>query len=408
MESTYLDRSLEVPLREAVSQFPAVVLTGPRQSGKTTLLQKILGDTHQYVSLEAPDVRLVAVTDPRAFLAAFPPPVVLDEVQHASQLLPYIKESIDSNRNAKGQYVLSGSQNLLLLGRVTETLAGRTAVLRLYPMSLREIAGMSARALPWETGPRGREAGREQSLPDTWTAIVRGSYPELISEPSRPFRPWYEGYVQTYLERDVRDIRNVGDLTAFQTFIRALAARTARLLNLSEVGREVGITSATARAWLSVLEATSLVFLLRPYHTNVGKRLVKTPKLYFTDTGLVCHLVGIHDREHAMLGPMRGQLFETLVVSEVYKTLAHRGFQPRVHFWRTSHGVEIDLVVETEGGLVPIEAKTSATPHPRAATSIRSFRQDVGERVLPGFVVHPGNVTLPLGAEATALPLASL
>jgi hypothetical protein len=408
MGDRYFTRSLEDPLQQAVSQFPAVVVTGPRQSGKTTLLRRILGSTHRYVSLEAPDVRLAATSDPRAFLAASSPPVVLDEVQHAPQLLPYIKEIIDKSRGAKGQYVLSGSQNLLLLGSVTETLAGRTAILRLYQMTLREIAGMPARAFPWETGAHDGPIGLGQDQSDMWAALVRGSYPEIVADPSRPFRPWYEGYVQTYLERDVRNIRNVGDLTSFQAFVGALAARTAHLLNLSDVGREVGVTTKTARAWLSVLEATSLVFLLRPYYADVGKRLAKTPKLYFTDTGLVCHLVGIHHPEHAMSGPMRGQLFETLVVSEVYKTLAHRGFQPRIHFWRTSGGVEVDLLVETAGGLVPIEAKTSATPHPRSAGSILALQQDLGERVLPGFVVHPGDISLPLGAGTMALPLSRL
>ena len=405
----YIPRSLERTLRRAVREFPVVVLTGPRQSGKTTLLKHVFGSRHRYVSLEPPDVRVAAAADPRGFLALHAPPVILDEIQHAPGLLPYVKEIVDAHRARAGQYLLTGSQNLAMAAAVTESLAGRAAVLRLLPLSWREVARDPDRRLLWDrAGKRPRPAHHGPLVAAGWAAFVRGTYPEIVAHPRRDAEMWHASYVQTYLERDVRSIRQVGDLVEFQRFLRAVAARSAQLLDLSDIARDLGVAVNTAKAWLSVLEATYQVFLLRPYHANVGKRLVKTPKVYMADVGLLCYLTGTRTARQAREGPLAGAIFETAVVAEVVRTLTHRGREPRVHFWRTSAGSELDLLIEESDRLVPIEAKASATPRPAMAAGIAAFRRDLGARADRGYVIHGGDVVLPLGPDATAWPLGRL
>jgi hypothetical protein len=337
----------------------------------------------------------------------YAPPVVIDEVQYTPDLLPYIKEKIDSDRHRSGQYILTGSQNLMLMENVTESLAGRAAMLRLLPLSRREVEGTPQRAFPWES-ERQPSSDKPLMYRELWKAFTRGWFPEIVSQAGRDANLWHASYVQTYLERDVRSLRQVSDLSQFQVFLRALAARSAQQLNLTDISRELGVAVNTTKAWLSVLEATHQIIVLRPYFVNVGKRLVKTPKVYFTDVGTLCYLTGLKEPEHAASGPMGGAIMETAVLSEIVKTQVHRGVEPRVYFWRTVAGSEVDIIVEAGGKLVPVEVKLSATPRPAMASGVKTFQNEYPERSMPGYVVHPGGLRLPLGQGVTALPFADV
>jgi len=405
-ENIYLTRSIETFLKKATCEFPAVALVGPRQSGKTTLLKHLFGEKYSIISLEPPDVRASALNDPRGFLGLYPPPIVFDEIQYVPSLLPYIKEKIDERRNQAGQFILTGSQNLLLMQQVTESLAGRAAILKLLPFSRWELFETPARTLPWEKASS--TALPTQSSAQVWTQILRGFYPEIACDPARDARLWQASYVQTYLERDVRNLRNIGDLTLFQTFLRALAARSAQILNLSQLARDVGVSVNTAKDWLSILEASFQIFILRPYYANIGKRLIKSPKVYFTDTGLLCYLVGLRDIEHAMAGPMGGAIFENFVVAELLKIFLHRGEEPNLYYWRTAEGSEVDLIVDTQGQLIPIEIKGSETPHTKMAKEIVSFQQTFKSKAGKGYVLYAGNMILPLEKDVVAFPLGRL
>lgn len=398
---------MEPVILQAVDEFPAVVLSGPRQSGKTTLLKHLFRDQFEYVSLETPDTRRAAQNDPRGFLALYPSPVIFDEIQFAPDLLFYIKEMIDSKRELNGQFILTGSQNLLLMQGVTESLAGRAAVLHLMPLTSRESAMAPLRTFPWE-GEADFKPQQDLTGLNLWRQFLRGYYPELISHPKKSVNLWHGSFIQTYLERDLRLLRQVGDLTLFQDFLQALAPRSAQLLNMTELSRDLGVAVNTVKSWISILEATHQIFLLRPYFVNVGKRLVKTPKVYFTDVGTLSYLSSLTDPLHAANSPVKGALMETAVISEIMKTFRNRGFEPRLHFWRTTAGSEVDLIVECSGKVVPIEIKSSATPRPAMANSIRVFAKDFGDQSLPGYVIHSGDVVLPLGDGILALPFSCL
>jgi len=406
MSFHYIQRSLEPVLLRAVNEFPAVVLTGPRQSGKTTILKHLFAESHRYVTMDEPDVRAAAEADPRGFLAANPPPVIIDEIQYAPDLMHYIKVQIDEQRSDHGMFLLTGSQNLALAERVTETLAGRTAMLRLMPMTQSEAMEKPDAPLPWEVD--NIQVQSTVAHLDLWKDFLRGYYPELVSQPDRDRNLWHSSYIRTYIEREVRNLRQIGDLTQFQAFFVALAARCGQLLNLTDLARDIGIAVNTAKHWLSVLEATFQVIILRPYFENLGKRVVKTPKVYFTDTGTLCYLTSLKEPQHAADGPMGGAIFENAVVSEIFKKLMHRGDTPQVYFWRTSYGVEVDIIIQFAGKLIPVEVKKTGTPRPKMAGGIKTLLGDFGNRMPKGFVIHTGDSQLPLAPKVMALPFSNL
>lgn len=406
--SDYIARSLESVLRTSVNTFRAVELTGPRQSGKTTLLRHVLRDTHDYVSLDDSFAAEEARSDPRGFLSRYGAPLIIDEFQKAPELAGFVKLRLDEQPNEKGLYVLTGSENLTVSRTVSESLAGRVAVLRLLPLTVAEKHHDPLRPLLWETDRVGE--ARPARVMEMWNELLRGYFPEVALDPAIDASLWYDAYVTTLIERDIRSIRNIGSLSAFRRFIVALAARAACILDLSDLARDVGVSLNTAKAWLSVLEATYQVFVLAPYWRSVGKRMVKRPKVYFTDVGLLCHLVGLRTADHALAGPMAGQIVENAVVADAFKRFYHAGRTPSLYYWRTSHGTEVDIVVDTPSGLVPIEVKASATAHRRMAESIGRFRTTFEGSVptLPGFIVHPGEQSVPLPSDTIAIPYSEL
>jgi predicted AAA+ superfamily ATPase len=409
MVDRYIERTIEPLLRRCAAEFPAITLTGPRQSGKTTLLKHVFGDTHEYVSLADPKIRAWALRDACDFLAKHPAPVILDEITYAPELLDYLLGLIDADRSAKGRYILSGSQDLALVASVSQSLAGRTAVLRLFPLTEREMARQPERPLFWDRDPIVAREPIAPSVRDAWSRFMRGYYPEIALDPARDAHLWHSSYATTYLEQDVRSLRAVGDISSFQTFVQMLAARTATILDMSSLSRDIGVSVNTIRAWLSVLEATHQVFLLRPDTFNLSRRMVKRPKIYFVDVGTVFYLTGMSAPEHAARGPMAGQIVETAVVSEIYKTYAHLGRTPALSFWRTARGEEVDLLVRDAGKVVPVEIKSGATPNHRWADGLKTFRSlETHGDPEPGYVVHLGDVAIGLGEEALALPLLDL
>ena len=389
-----ITRDIAPILRRAATQFPAVTLTGPRQSGKTTLCRALFLQ-HPYVNLEAPDVRAFAAADPRAFLAQYPHGAIFDEVQRVPDLLSYLQGLIDTDPEP-GQWILTGSQNFLLLESISQSLAGRTAVHHLLPLTRSEIL---------------RSALNPSTLEDTLHA---GGFPRIFDRGLEP-ETWLRSYVATYLERDVRTLGSVGDLGTFQRFLELCAGRTAQLLKYSSLANDCGISQPTAKAWINLLEASFVAFRLPAFHSNMRKRLVKMPKLYFHDTGLACWLLGIRSSEQLRSHPLRGPIFETWVVSEVLKHRTNQGITGGLSFYRDSNGAEADLVIEQEGKITLVEAKSNATPSPGLLSSTKRVHGHLAELPQPcevavayggnEFQQHSSGQIVPWGMlPAVALP----
>ena len=340
-----IPRILSEKALELAKQFPVVSITGPRQSGKSTLVKNIFPQ-YKYVSLEDEDMRAFAKEDPRSFLALYSKGSIIDEAQRVPELFSYLQGVVDST-NEPGQYILSGSQNFLLMESISQSLAGRVAVLNLLPLSEEELL----------------KAGTLQLDVNQW--LLKGGYPRIYDARILP-ADYYPNYIQTYLERDVRHGSGIQKLAEFERFLSLCADRTGKILNKEELARDCSITVKTVESWLSVLEASFIVLRLQPYYKNFGKRLIKTPKLYFYDTGLASNLLGLEEEHELALSNARGELFETAVVSEVIKEFYSRGRKPKLYYWRDSNNDEVDLIVE-KGTKVSdlIEIKSSATYSPK-------------------------------------------
>lgn len=365
-----IPRHLAFALRRLAASFPIVAITGPRQSGKTTLSRALFADK-AYVSLEDPVERAFAEEDPKGFLARFERGAIFDEAQRWPDLFSLLQGMVDVDRSP-GRFILTGSQQFGLLGGVTQSLAGRAGLTRLLPLALAEIVGSDLK------------------LPDIDQAMVMGGYPGLHIDPVTP-SDWFAGYTATYVERDVRQVLNIQDLSAFQRFLRLAAGRTGQLLNFSALAGEAGIATTTARAWMSVLEASDILLLLPPYYRNFGKRLVKTPKLYFIDVGLACWLLGIRSAEQLALHPLRGPLFETLVVAEFLKNRYNQGLPSDLYFWRDNNGIEADLLFEHQGKLQVVEIKSGRTVTADYVRAGRKSARFAGEESLTPWLVYGGD-----------------
>ncbi len=362
-ESSYIYRTLEEDLKKAANHFPAVVVTGSRQTGKSTLLKKMFPKA-TILSFDDPALVEEAVKDPRLFLEKYAEPLILDEIQYVPELLSYLKIRIDSDRSRYGRFFLTGSAQFALMKNLSDSLAGRIAVLELFPFSLEE----KRRALRKDK----KTWGFEQAYVH---ACLRGSYPEVIVQKNIDPKQWYGSYIRTYLERDVRNVVNIGDLRDFQRFLTLLAGHCAQLLNLSSLSSDIGISVKTAKHWLSVLEASRIVYLLYPYYQSHKKRIIRQPKIYFFDLGLVCHLLGIDDKTFLFKGPLAGALFENFCVQETIKILLEKSPLHQPYYLRTSNGLEVDLLIEKSGILYPIEWKLSKTPRSVMARPIELFKK---------------------------------
>jgi hypothetical protein len=378
-------RHMRATLDRLAVQFPVITLTGPRQSGKTTLV-KAAFPGHDYVTLENPDALSYALEDPRGFLAQFGGRgAILDEAQRAPQLFSYLQGNVDENRKP-GRFILTGSQNFLLLQTITQSLAGRTAVLHLLPLSMAELARSKVPPpvghLPKPVPPKPRRG--------LWEQLWRGFYPGVSQEKMDP-EAWCAAYVSTYLERDVRQVLQVGNLTAFHKLLGLCAGRAGQLLNTASLAADVGLSPHTAKQWLSVLETSFVVFRLEPHHNNFNKRLIKAPKLYFHDTGLLCHLLRIASPQALASHPLRGAVFENYVASEFMKNRLNLGQRPDLYFWRDSNGQEVDFLHESPSGLVAIEAKSGQTLDSDAFATLLKWPGNVGKEKVPATVVYAGN-----------------
>lgn len=369
---------MKAALEKAVKTFPAIVVTGPRQSGKTTLLKAVFGKTHKFVSLEDPDVRSRARQDPQLFLTQYAPPVIIDEIQYVPELLSYVKTKIDGDRRP-GHWLFTGSQNFVLMAGVSQSLAGRAAILSLLPFSYAELINKGGRTKSVEDLLDGRHTEAKTSGATALSdLILRGQYPEPAANMAVDRRLWCGSYISTYLERDVRNLAHIGDFQQFEIFLKVCASRTGQILNMSDVSREIGVSVPTIKRWLSVLETGYQVYLLYPYYRNIGKRFVKSPKLYLTDTGLASYLLGINSEEALLSSPNFGNLFETMVIMDFLKRFLHSGQKPSMYYLRTQDGLEVDLVVERGSELHLFEIKSAMTITPKHAFSLAKAAGDFG------------------------------
>lgn len=400
----YINRIMESKLRYLAEHFPVVIVCGARQVGKTTLLQQIKkeNDQIQYVTLDYPRIRSLAKEDPELFLQQYQPPLIIDEIQYAPELLPYIKIQADS-RKRNGLYYLTGSQMFYMMKNVSESLAGRTGILSMYSLSRAEIE--SRESVPF-LPDRIKIVSSDDTITDIFEKIYRGGMPRMITDKGLLPEDYFGSYMQTYLERDIRDLITIKDENKFLKFISCVAARTSQELNLADIGKDVEIDRNTADGWLSILVSSGLVYLLHPYSGNTIKRIIKRPKLYFMDTGLACYLSMWNNPRALELSAMAGAMFENYVISEIIKGYANHGIDTRSRFcyYRDNNGKEIDLMILENGKLYPVEIKKSADPGKNALKNfsiLGSLPENIGE----GAVICMTTMAVPLDDKNKLIPL---
>lgn len=372
----YIHREIEKILENNIRHFPAIALTGPRQSGKSTLVKHLFGKTHTLVTFDDPLMRERAISDPRLFIETLGDKIIFDEIQYVPQILSYIKILIDENRHRYGRFIITGSQQFHLIKNLGDTLAGRTALFDLLPFSVEE-----KKRIPFL---KNRLSDMQANF---LHSCLRGSFPEISIHSDIQTDTWYGSYLQTYLERDIRTIYNIGILREFQQFLRLLAGRVSGILNLSNFSSDLGVSVNTIKKWLSVLEASRIIYVLPPYYRNLGKRITKSPKIYFLDIGLVCYLTGIKTKEQLLNGPLAGALFENFVIQETVKYFLNRTARPNLYYLRTHNNLEIDLIIETNLTLYPFEIKFTKTPNMGMSEPIRRFK-----KIFPKLKIDTGKI----------------
>ena len=402
----FVKRTLENVINNTSKHFKVVLVSGARQVGKSTLL-KICDKNRNYVTLDNPNIREMALKEPELFLDRYSPPVIIDEIQYAPNLLPYIKIRVD-NSSDKGGYWLTGSQQFNMMKNVSESLAGRAGIVNLMGFSLSELEHRTTQMpfLPVKSFIEdARTDVRSYSLKELYKIIWRGAYPEVNVDKDVNWEIFYSSYLQTYLERDIRNLTVVSNEMTFLTFIKAVAARTGQLINYSDIANEVGISVPTVKSWLSVLISSGVVYFLPPYFNNINKRLVKTPKVYFADTGLCSYLTGWNSPDVLESGAMSGAMFETFVVTEIIKSYKHNGKTPNIYYYRDRDKKEIDVIIEQNGKLYPVEIKKTANPD---KNMIRNFDVIPEDRRGSGAVVCLVKEDLPLTSNVNAIPVGYL
>jgi predicted AAA+ superfamily ATPase len=405
-------RTLSNTIHTISESFPVLMLTGPRQVGKTTLLEMCAAGKRAYVTLDDLDARHLAQSDPALFLQTWQPPLTIDEVQYAPQLFSAIKMRVDREKR-NGLFWLTGSQKFHLMRGITESLAGRVAIVDLLGLSNAEFEGRADSLRPFVPTPEWIAHARQAATPATdglmgiYTRIWLGAFPRLNEQGPAARNMFYRSYIQTYIQRDVQDMLRVTDQTTFNRFLGAVAARTGQLLNYASLARDVEIDNKTVKSWMSILEASGLVYLLQPYHRNLTKRLVKTPKLYFLDTGLAAYLTKWPDAASLQAGSMSGALLETWLFAEILKSYWHNGLEANVFFYRDIDQHEVDLVIEIGDTLYPVEFKKTASPSAGAARQF-AVLEKLGKTVGPGAVLCFVERDIPLSSKVTAVPVGYL
>ncbi len=393
----YIHREIEKILKKVSMDFPAIVLTGPRQTGKSTILKKIFGKTHTLISFDDPLTREKAISDPKLLIDEAGEKIIFDEIQYVPQILSYIKILIDNDRRKYGRFIITGSQQFSLIKNLGDTLAGRVALLDLLAFDLREKRQVSF---------------LKDKLINSESAFIhsclQGSFPEIVVNSNIDVTTWYGSYIQTYLERDIRTVYNIGSLREFQQFMRLLAARCSQILNMNSFANDLGISVNTIKNWISILEAGRIIYVLPPYYRNLGKRITKSPKIYFLDVGLVCYLTGVKDREHLLNGPLAGPLFENFVIQETVKYFFNKGLRANIFYLRTHNDVEIDLIIESNLEIFPFEIKLNKTPNAGMALPIEKFKKIFDKLAIkPGKIISLSEINTNLTENVASITLDS-